>query len=148
MTTLETPDAVSVLMNIQFLLFGILVAILFGIAVIFAWALQTRKQFQWAAKMQDVRQFQAHASVMLSEAQYEALKQLCSERLQGSPGDATAYYYDGMAHWRCHEYVEAKRRFETLMKLDATWKKVATSHLEAIEAALKKAKPVLVDGDR
>jgi hypothetical protein len=148
MTTTLTPDLLSVLTNIELLLYGIFFALLLGIVGVFASALQTRKQFQVVVKMQDVRQFQAQASVMLSEAQYEELKQLCYERLQRSPGDATAYYYYGMAHFRCHEYVEAKRRFETLVKLDATWKTVATSHLEAIEAALKKARPTLVDGDR
>ena len=76
------------------------------------------------------------------------MKHICAERLEDNPGDALAHYYSGMARFRSREYVDAKRRFDALVKLDATWKKVAASHLEEIELALKKSKPALVDSDR
>jgi hypothetical protein len=83
-----------------------------------------------------------------AEAFYEQLKQLCAESIANNPCDAFAYYYYAMAHLRCNEYIDAKRRFEALITLDAIWKKVATAHLEEIEAALKRLTPTLVDDDR
>jgi cytochrome c-type biogenesis protein CcmH/NrfG len=82
-----------------------------------------------------------------AEAFYEQLKQLCAESIAKNPCDAFAYYYYAMAHLRCNEYIDAKRRFEALIKLDATWKKVATTHLEEIAVALKKLTPTLADDD-
>jgi hypothetical protein len=144
----QTPDVLSILSVIEMLLYAILVVLLCLAAFAMTWLVMMRRQMKVAVKMQDIKQFQAQASVLLAEARYEELKQLCDERLRSSPGDATGYYYLGMAHFRCHEYVDAKRRFDALVKLDATWKKVATSHLESIEVALKNSKPVLVDHDR
>jgi len=143
-----SPDMLAVLTVIEMLLYGIFFVLLFILVIGIAWLRVTRQQLKLVVKAQEIKQFQAQASVLLAEAQYDQLKQICSERLERSPGDASAYYYLGICHFRCREYVEAKRRFDALVKLDATWKKVAASHLEEIEVALKKSKPMLVDGDR
>jgi uncharacterized membrane protein YeiB len=141
----QTPDVLSTLTTIETLLYAILWVLLLLIAVGVTWLVMTQRQLKVAVKTQESRQFQAQAAVLLAEAQYEQLKQVCTDRLEKRSGDALAHYYCGMAHFRSHEYVDAKRCFNTLVKLDATWKKVAASHLEAIEIALKKSKPVLVD---
>jgi tetratricopeptide (TPR) repeat protein len=148
MPTTITTDVLPVLSQIGFVLYAILFALLFIAAVLIASVVANRRLLKLLAKAQEIKQFQAQASALLAEARYPQLKQLCAERVDGNPGDAIAYYYYGMAHFRSNEYVEAKRRFDTLIKLDATWKKVATSHLDEIETALKKSRPTLVDSDR
>jgi tetratricopeptide (TPR) repeat protein len=148
MPTTITTDVLPILSEIGFVLYLIFFALLFIAATLVASVVLNRRQLKLIVRAQDVKQFQAQASALLAEARYAQLKQLCAERVDGNPGDAIAYYYYGMAHFRCNEYVEAKRHFDTLIKLDATWKKVATLHLDEIEAALKKSKPTLVDSDR
>ncbi len=142
------PDVLSILTVIEILLYAILLVLMALVAIGITWTVTARRQLKVAVKAQESRQFQAQASALLSEAQYEQLKHICAERLEDNPGDALAYYYSGMAHFRSREYIDAKRRFDALVKLDATWKKVAASHLEEIELALKKSKPALVDSDR
>jgi tetratricopeptide (TPR) repeat protein len=148
MPTTISADALEVLSQIGFVLYAILFALLLIAAVLIASQLANRRLLKHLVKAQEIKEFQTQSSVLLAEARYVQLKQLCAERIDHKPGDVTAYYYLGMAHLRCNEYIEAKRRFEALIKLDATWKRLATPHLDEIEAALKRSKPTLVDNDR
>jgi hypothetical protein len=62
------PEILSALSNIESLLEGIFAAILVGIVVIIASALQNRKQFGLFAKTLSDKQFQAQATNLLSKA--------------------------------------------------------------------------------
>lgn len=138
-------DLIDELFAIRLVLTVLLLAFAYIAVILTAMFLYARKRTQGLLLNEEAKAFQAEASGLLSKAEYQKLKDIASSREQANPGDSLATYYLGMAHFRCEEYIPAKRCFESLLRLDAGWKKVATAHLEEISTALKKLKPKLVD---
>lgn len=88
-TTIST-DALPILSQIGIILYGILFALLLVAGALIASLIANRRLLKLMAKAQEIKQFQAQSSVLLAEARYGALKQLCAERIAQSPGDAIA----------------------------------------------------------
>jgi len=147
MNTESVDHLATVLQQIIGLLWatlGLLLVVIVIFSICFIWVIR-------AAKLNVIslesRAFQVEASALLQKGEYLKLKEIAAAREKVSPGDSLGLYYLGMAHYRCQEYVDAKRCFASITKLDANWKKVADRHLAEIEEALKKLKPRLVESE-
>jgi hypothetical protein len=88
--------------------------------------------------------FEHHAAELLEKNENEKLRTLALARIEEAPGNETALFYLGLAHFGCNQFIESKQCFIELQKNNVLWQQVAKVQLELIEEELAQVKPKLI----
>lgn len=88
--------------------------------------------------------FEHHAAELLKKNENEKLRNLALARIEEAPGNETALFYLGLAHFGCNQFIESKQCFIELQKNNILWQQVAKVQLDLIEEELAQVKPKLI----
>ena len=88
-------------------------------------------------KQHQEKELENELESLLSQGSAQAAKFAATEWLSRRPKHPHGHWYLAKAHFQLGEFVEAKRAFQTLMKISPDWENAVTPWLERVDREIQ-----------